>query len=99
MHLNNLKNIDFNEKKVLLRADLDVPIINGQIEDDLRLKACFDTLNVLFNSKATVIVIGHLGRPAPQFSIPNSQFLISEENGKFSLQPVADWFGRHYSTQ
>ena len=98
MHLNNLKNIDFNGKKVLLRADLDVPIINGQIEDDLRLKACLDTFNVLFNSKATVIVVGHLGRPKPQFQSSNFKVQISKENKKFSLAPVAEWFGKLYQS-
>jgi phosphoglycerate kinase len=95
MKLNELKKAEIKQKRVILRADLDVPIVNYQIEDDSRLKGCLETIDLLFKNGATVLIIGHLGRPTPQFSISNppagGQFSISEENQKFSLKPVADW--------
>lgn len=83
--LKGIENVEFNGKKILVRADLDVPIINGQIEDDSRLKACLDTLDLILAKNGTVIVIGHLGRP-------------NGVDQRYSFQPVADWFVNHYSS-
>lgn len=55
---------DLDGKKVLVRADLDVPIDNDKVVDDFRLKAILPTLEYLISSKAQqIIMIGHLGRP------------------------------------
>lgn len=53
-------------KLVLLRGDLDVPIKNGKVFDDSRLRAMLPTLNYLSENHAKVILIGHLGRPKGQ---------------------------------
>lgn len=50
-------------KKVLLRADIDVPIENGKVIEDFRLKAGLPTLKLCLESAAQVIVMGHIGRP------------------------------------
>ncbi len=50
-------------KKVLLRLDLNVPIKNGKILDDFKLKASLETINYLLNKKAKIIILSHLGRP------------------------------------
>ncbi|MFH1186609.1 MAG: phosphoglycerate kinase [Candidatus Levyibacteriota bacterium] len=71
---------DIKDKKVFLRLDLDVPVENGKIIDDLRLKAALATIEFLLESDATLILAGHLGRPSS----------LKEEN--FSLKPVAEWF-------
>ncbi|WP_445995887.1 phosphoglycerate kinase [Okibacterium fritillariae] len=64
-------------KRVVVRCDLNVPLKDGVITDDGRVRASLETLNVLINQGARVIVISHLGRPdgAPE--------------AKFSLAPVA----------
>ena len=77
-NLRSVKSADVKNKTVMLRADLDVPIKNSLIEDDSRLKAWFATLNYLLEEGATVIIVGHLGRPVGKDS-------------KFSLLPVAEW--------
>lgn len=54
----NLKN-----KKVLLRLDLNVPMIEGKISDDFKIRASLETINYLLKEKAKIIIISHLGRP------------------------------------
>ena len=64
-------------KKVIVRCDLNVPLKDGQITDDGRIRASLPTLNELIHAGARVVVISHLGRPdgAP--------------DAKYSLAPVA----------
>ncbi len=68
-----------SNKKVFLRLDLDVPIINGEIKDETRLIAGLKTLQFLLNYSSKIIICGHLGRP-----------IGFDKN--FSLKPVAEWF-------
>jgi phosphoglycerate kinase len=76
-NLKSVRDANIQGKTVLLRADLDVPI-QSSIVDDTRLKAWFPTLQYLLEERATVIIVGHLGRPAGKDS-------------KFSLLPIAKW--------
>ncbi|HEV7948743.1 MAG TPA: phosphoglycerate kinase [Glaciihabitans sp.] len=64
-------------KSVLVRCDLNVPLKDGEITDDGRIRASLPTLNALLNAGARVVVVSHLGRPkgAPE--------------AKYSLAPVA----------
>ncbi len=76
-----------NSKRVLLRYDIDVPIENGKVTEDFRLKAGLDTLNLCIQNASKVIVIGHLGRP----------FATAEDEKKgkpqdLSAKPVCEWF-------
>jgi len=68
---------DLSGKRVLVRCDLNVPLKDGKITDDGRIRASLPTLNALINSGARVVVVSHLGRPdgAP--------------DAKYSLAPVA----------
>ncbi|PIS12534.1 phosphoglycerate kinase, partial [candidate division WWE3 bacterium CG09_land_8_20_14_0_10_47_33] len=70
-------------KKVILRADLDLPLrqaSSGQVvvSDDTRLRALLPTLKFLLENKAQVLIIGHLGRPK------------GKKDPKLSLEPVAE---------
>ena len=56
--LDNIKN-----KNIILRLDLNVPIINGKITDTNRIDKVIPTLNFLIKKKAKVIIISHVGRP------------------------------------
>jgi phosphoglycerate kinase len=64
-------------KRVIVRCDLNVPLKDGVITDDGRVRASLPTLNALINAGARVVVVSHLGRPdgAP--------------DAKYSLAPVA----------
>jgi len=75
--LKTLKEAEVSGKRVLLRADLDVPIDDGKVGEDYRLKALLPTLNHLLKDADEIVIIGHLGRPD------------GKENPNFSLKPVA----------
>jgi phosphoglycerate kinase len=68
---------DLAGKTVLVRCDLNVPLKDGEITDDGRIRASLPTLNALLNGGARVVVISHLGRPK------------GEPEDKYSLAPVA----------
>ncbi len=56
--LDNIK-----DKNIILRLDLNVPIINGKITDTNRIDKVIPTLNFLINKKARIIIVSHVGRP------------------------------------
>ncbi len=58
-----LKDMELEGKKVLVRADFNVPIKNGMVEDDTRLKATIPTINFLLEKNCKIILMSHLGRP------------------------------------
>ena len=76
-------------KRVIVRCDLNVPLRDGVITDDGRVRASLPTLNTLINAGARVIVCSHLGRPEgapdPQYSLEPVAQRLSELLGK----PVA----------
>ncbi len=77
----DINEMDFKGKRVFLRLDLNVPLKDGKILDDNRIKAALPTLNFLVESGAKVIVTSHLGRPKTE-----------EDKKKLSLEPVAEFF-------
>ena len=68
---------DLGGKRVIVRCDLNVPLKDGQITDDGRIRASLPTLTTLIEAGARVVIVSHLGRPdgAP--------------DPRYSLQPVA----------
>jgi len=67
----------FAGKRVIVRCDLNVPVKDGVITDDGRVRASLPTLNALINQGARVVVVSHLGRPD---GAPDT---------KYTLEPVA----------
>ena len=55
--------INLNEKKILLRLDLNVPLDNGKITDTTRIDKIIPTINFLLKSNAEIIILSHVGRP------------------------------------
>jgi phosphoglycerate kinase len=74
--LPNLKNLHVAGQRVLIRADLNVPLEDGRIADDFRIKAFLPTLELVLESGGRAIVCSHLGRP-------------KQPDPKYTLAPVA----------
>lgn len=78
---------DLKGKRVVVRSDFNVPLQDGAITDDGRIRAALPTLRKLTEAGAKVIVLAHLGRPKGQV------------DPKFSLAPVAQRLGELMGTQ
>ena len=62
--MRNIKDeTNLNQKKVLLRLDLNVPLDNGKITDTTRIDKILPTINFLLKSEAKIIILSHVGRP------------------------------------
>lgn len=77
----SLHDLEISDKKVLIRQDLNVPIKDGHIESEARIKACLPTIEYAVSKKAKVILMSHLGRPREGVPI--------ESQRQFSLSPIA----------
>src|SRR5687768_16797533 len=81
MNLDNLKTtegLDVRGKRVLIRADLNVPLRDGQVTDATRLERVLPGVQELARRGAKVVIISHFGRPK------------GGPDAEFSLRPVAD---------
>ena len=82
MSVINVANLDLAGKRVLIRADLNVPVKDGKVTSDARIAASMATIKLCADKGAKVMVTSHLGRP--------EEGVFSAEN---SLQPVANDMG------
>ncbi|TLU64192.1 phosphoglycerate kinase [Thalassotalea litorea] len=80
MSVIKMTELDLANQRVLIREDLNVPIKDGKITSDARLKAALPTIKLALEKGASVMVMSHLGRPVE-----------GEFDAQFSLQPVADY--------
>ncbi|WP_370931382.1 phosphoglycerate kinase [Bartonella sp. DGB1] len=63
MKIKNLDNINVNGKTILVRLDLNVPLINGQIVDTIRIDRSIETIQELQKNNAKIVLMSHFGRP------------------------------------
>ncbi len=77
MSIRKLSETSFQNKKVLLRCDLNVPLKNGVITDDGRIVASLSTIRKLLDANCSIVIIAHLGRPK------------GERKPELSLRPIA----------
>ena len=75
----NLSSLDLNNKNLVIRVDMNVPIKDGNVLDSTRIKACLPTIEYALENNAKVLLISHLGRP-----------IEGNFEEEFSLKPVAN---------
>src|SRR5271167_4276649 len=78
MKINRMTNLNLSGKRVLIREDLNVPVSDGVVTSDARIRAALPTIQAAVTAKARVMLMSHLGRP--------EEGKYAEE---FSLAPVA----------
>lgn len=82
MNKKTVKDIDLKGKRVLMRVDFNVPMQDGKVTDDKRIKASLPTIKYVLDQGASLILMSHLGRPKggpdPEFSLrPAAEVLSS----------------------
>ncbi|XQW85787.1 phosphoglycerate kinase [Thalassotalea piscium] len=80
MSVIKMAELELKDQRVLIREDLNVPVQDGKITSDARLRAALPTIKLALDAGAKVMVMSHLGRPTE-----------GEFNSEFSLQPVVDY--------
>lgn len=86
MSVINMSELDLSHQRVLIRADLNVPIKDGVVSSDARILASLPTIKAALEQGAKVMVTSHLGRPTE-----------GESAAEFSLQPVVDYLQKALS--
>jgi phosphoglycerate kinase len=74
----NLSSLEIKNKNLVIRVDMNVPILGGKVLDTTRITACIPTINYALENNAKILLVSHLGRPTES---------VFED--KFSLKPVA----------
>src|SRR5690606_29125668 len=74
-----MSDLDLAGKRVLIREDLNVPVADGRVTSDVRIRAALPTIRQALAANAAVMLMSHLGRPAE-----------GKPESEFSLRPVAD---------
>lgn len=80
MSVIKMTDVSLSGKRVLIREDLNVPVNEGKVTSDARLRAAMPTIKLALEAGAKVMVMSHLGRPTE-----------GEYNEEFSMQPVVNY--------
>ena len=82
--MNSITNINIKNKRILIRVDYNVPIDNGKIINDFRIKASFKTIEYCLSQNCSIILMSHLGRP-------------KNKEKELSLFPVFNYLEKYFS--
>jgi phosphoglycerate kinase len=92
-----MENLDLAGKRVMIREDLNVPVSDGRVTSDARIRAALPTIQLALDKGAAVMLLSHLGRPVegeadPQFSLRPVAERLSELLGR-PVRLQTDWLG------
>ena len=79
--------INVENKRIILRLDLNVPVKNGKINDTTRIDLCLPFIKNLTDKKTKLIIISHLGRPK------------NEHDKSLSLRPIYEYLKKKFNTK
>lgn len=88
MRLKTFSPSDVAGKKVLVRVDFNVPLADGRVSDDTRIKAHLPTLTALRDAGAKIALVSHLGRPKGTVNLKYTLEPVGEELAKLTGWPV-----------
>jgi phosphoglycerate kinase len=80
MILRTIRDYDFSGKRALVRVDFNVPLKDGEVTDDTRIRAALPTIKYILDAGGSVVVMSHFGRPK------------GKKNPEFSMAPIGKEF-------
>ncbi len=83
MNKKTVRDVSLKGKRVVVRVDFNVPMENGQVQDDTRITAALPTIKYIMDQGASQVLMSHLGRPKGK-----------GYEAEFSLKPVADYLAK-----
>jgi phosphoglycerate kinase len=92
-----MEDLDLAGKRVMIREDLNVPVSEGRVTSDARIRAALPTIQMALDKGAAVLLLSHIGRPVegepdPQYSLQPVAERLSELLGR-PVRLQADWLG------
>ena len=109
--MKNLKNYNIKNKKILFRADLNVPVVDGLIKDTARIKAIQSSIEILISNKNKIFLMAHFGRPKGEildqyslnFILPSLKEILNLDKVYFlknfdqdSIEKTVNWYQNFY---
>ena len=88
MNKKTVKDIDIRGKRVLMRVDFNVPMADGKVTDDKRIKAALPTIQYVLDQGASLILMSHLGRPKSASDLTFSLHTVAEALSTLLNRPV-----------
>ena len=83
MNKMTIRDVDLKGKRVVMRVDFNVPIKEGVIKDDTRIRGALPTIQYVLEQGASLVLMSHLGRPSGK-----------GYEADYSLKPVAEYLGK-----